>query len=393
MELSQIAKTVEWLDAERRKDKQELTVLSERIGAMAAENSTLMRRIHQLETDLAASNNQVARLSKIDEILDGYRKELTRQVSEVEKRSLEANKEDERLRRIDRDGVNKSIAEVRKELEGIARLERDLQARREEEQRAARAISELQKRVEDFNKLVDDRNRAVTLVEEGRRQDAKRLTDVQTEHADLRRRTDDVRGKIEIVEDIARRAEVRITEVVNAESERRALQTQWTEAQTIRQTEHERAWVELQGKVEGSLSTMEEYARRVNAYYESNRELARAAQEMKQATELLERRLNEAGEIQRLSEDRIRQDWAAFLADDQKRWTTHMLLRDEQWREHDRLEEKQTSQIENLDEALVELRDSLARFQETDNQRMALIVNLARELAADAEPVPTPKTR
>jgi len=42
---------------------------------------------------------------------------------------------------------------------------------------------------------------------------------------------------------------------------------------------------------------------------------------------------------------------------------------------------------------LAELRDVLARVQETDSQRMQLIINLARELTADAEPAPTPKTR
>jgi chromosome segregation ATPase len=393
MDIQQLSKTVEWLDAERRKDKQEITTLLERLTAVTTDNQALARRVQQLESDLMTANTQIARLNKIDDILDGYRREIARQVAELDKRNIEAAKEDERLRKVDRDMANKGLADVRRELEVITRLERDLQARQEEEMRLNRALTELQKKVGDFSRIVDERNRTVTLVEEGRRQDVKRLTDAQAELADVSRRADEVRSKIEIVEDIARRAEARIAEVSNTEIERRTMQTQWIETQTIRQAEAERAWVELRSKVEGSLETMEEYARRVNGYYESNRELMRAAQDMRQATDTLERRLNEASEMQRLAEDRLRQDWTAFLADDQKRWATHMLLRDEQWREHDRLAEKQSDQVEALEEALAEVRDVIARIQETDNQRMTLLINLARELTADIEPAPVPKSR
>jgi hypothetical protein len=279
--------------------------------------------------------------------------------------------------------VNKSLGEVRKSLEGIVKVERDLDARREEENRISRLVSEIQKKVGDFNKLVDERNRAVTLVEEGRRTDTKRITEIQAELSELRRRQDESRGKVEIVEDIARRAEARIAEVINAESERRSAQVQWTEAQAIRQSEFERAWVELRAKVEASLEGLADYARKVNQYAETNRELVRVSADLKQAADLLERRINEISEMQRLSEDRLRQDWAAFLADDQKRWTTHMLLRDEQWREHDRLNEKQLERTDSLEEQMLEVNDSLQHLREMDANRMQALLSVMRELAAE----------
>jgi hypothetical protein len=383
MDLAQLTRQVEWLDGERRKDKQDLTALQERLAAMTTENAALVRRLHQLETDLAAANAQMQRINLIDGILENYRKEMARQVEEVEKRRIEAQREDERLRRVDREGVNKSLGEVRKSLEGIVKVERDLDARREEENRISRLVSEIQKKVGDFNKLVDERNRAVTLVEEGRRTDTKRITEIQAELSELRRRQDESRGKVEIVEDIARRAEARIAEVINAESERRSAQVQWTEAQAIRQSEFERAWVELRAKVEASLEGLADYARKVNQYAETNRELVRVSADLKQAADLLERRINEISEMQRLSEDRLRQDWAAFLADDQKRWTTHMLLRDEQWREHDRLNEKQLERTDSLEEQMLEVNDSLQHLREMDANRMQALLSVIRELAAE----------
>lgn len=383
MDLAQLSKTVEWLDNERRKDKQEITALQERLAAMAADSSTLARHVQQLESQLTAATTQLQRVAKVDEILDGYRKEMTRQLEEFEKRRLEAEREDERLRKVERDGINKSLGEVRKGLENIGRLDREAQARKEEEARIARLLAELQKKVGEFNKHVDERNRAVTLVEEGRRQDAKRITDLQAELSELRRRVDENRGKLEIVEDVARRAEVRIGEVVAAESERRAAQTQWMEAQSIRNTEQERAWLELRARVEASMDSMEDYARRVNQYAETNREMVRAAGELQQASDLLERRLNEVSEIQRLSEDRIRQDWTAFLADDQKRWTTHMLLRDEQWREHDRSSAKHSERVDALEEQMGEVLDTLRHLQEVDAHRLQSLLTVLREMTAE----------
>jgi chromosome segregation ATPase len=383
MDLAQLEKQVEWLDGERRKDRQEITALQERLAAVTTENGGLVRRIQQLESNLSAANAQLQRLNKIDEVLDQYRKEMARQVEELEKRRLEAAREDERLRKVDREGQNKSLGDVRKSMEIIGRLEREIEIRKEEEGRVARLVAELQKRVLDFNKMVDDRNRAVTLVEEGRRTDTKRLTDVIGEVGEVRRRIDEARAKLEIIEDIARRGEVRIGEVVNAETDRRGAQTQWMEAQSIRFNEQERAWVELKARVDASLEGMEDYARRVNQYAETNRELLRASGDLRQASELIERRMGEISEMQRLSEDRMRQDWNAFLADDQKRWTTHMLLRDEQWREHDRTNEKQVERVDSLEEQVAEMLDSLTHLKELDANRMQTLLNVIREMAAE----------
>jgi chromosome segregation ATPase len=383
MDLAQLEKQVEWLDGERRKDRQEITALQERLAAVTTENGGLVRRIQQLESNLSAANAQLQRLNKIDEVLDQYRKEMARQVEELEKRRLEAAREDERLRKVDREGQNKSLGDVRKSMEIIGRLEREIEIRKEEEGRVARLVAELQKRVLDFNKMVDDRNRAVTLVEEGRRTDTKRLTDVIGEVGEVRRRIDETRAKLEIIEDIARRGDARIGEVVNAETDRRGAQTQWMEAQSIRFNEQERAWVELKARVDASLEGMEDYARRVNQYAETNRELLRASGDLRQASELIERRMGEISEMQRLSEDRMRQDWNAFLADDQKRWTTHMLLRDEQWREHDRTNEKQVERVDSLEEQVAEMLDSLTHLKELDANRMQTLLNVIREMAAE----------
>ncbi len=381
----QLAKTVQWLDDERRKDKQEVAALQERLSGLAAENAAWQRKIQQLESDLATSTATLQRLAKIDEILDGYRREMTRQLEELEQRRTDAAREDERLRKVEREGLNKSLADLRKGVENIGKLEREAQGRKDEENRLSRLVAELQNKVSEFNRYLDERLRSITVVEEGRRQDAKRITELQTEMTDVRKRVDENRGKLDVVEDVARRVDARLGELFLAETERRNLQTQWLDAQAIVQAERERAFNDVQAKVEAAVRSIEEYAHKVDQYAEANRDIKRSADDFKQMTALMERRINEAAEIQRLAEERFRQDWAAFLADDQKRWTTHMLLRDEQWREHDRLNVRQFERLDALEEQTSELFDVVRHMQSLDASRLQALLNLVREMVAEYE--------
>ncbi len=383
MDIEQASKTIQWLDDERRKDRQEITSLQERLAAVTAENTSLARRLQQLETDHGTLNSQVQKATKVDTLLDNYRKEMARQFEELERRRVDADKESERLRKIEREATNKSLAELRKGIDVVPKLERDISGRKEEEGRVARLIAELQLRVAEFNKHVDERNRAVTVLDEGRRGDVKRINDLQTETGDIRKRIEDSRGKLEILEDITRRTDVRLAEVFTAENERKAAQAQWLEAQAVIQTERDRNWTDLKANTEKSLKDLEDYARRVDQYAEAFREIRRVADEARHLVELVEQRVTESTEVHRLAEERFRQDWASFLADDQKRWTTHMLLRDEQWREHDRLAGQYEEHIAELEDQISELAATVRQIQTMDATRMQALLTVVHELAAE----------
>jgi hypothetical protein len=383
MDIEQAAKTIQWLDDERRKDKQEITALQERVLSLAGENTGLHRKLQEMEASISNVNATVQRLSKIDSILDLYRKEMARQLEEIERRRTESEKEAERLRRIERDSVNKTLADLRKGLEGIPKLERTVSTRGDEEARVNRLIAELQLKVGEFNKHVDERNRAVTVLDESRRQDTKRIVDLQTEVVELRKRFDDNRGKLEILEDITRRTDVRLAEVFLAENDRKALQAHWIEAQSVVLTEQDRKMADVKAKVEAELHSIADYARRMDQHTENFRDMRRIVEEARQLVDIFERRVTESAEVQRLAEERFRQDWASFLADDQKRWTTHMLLRDEQWREHDRLNAKQIERVAEYDDQIAEIAATVRQIQAQDANRMQTLLNVVREIAAE----------
>jgi hypothetical protein len=304
----------------------------------------------------------------------------------VERRRADAEKEADRLRKIERESINKTLAELRKSVEGLPKLERALSTRQDEEARLTRMIAEIQLKVNEFNKHVDERNRAVTVLDESRRQDTKRIVDLQSEVVDLRKRVEDSRGKYEILEDITRRTDVRLAEVFLAENDRKALQAHWIEAQSVVLTEQDRKLADIKAKVEAELSSIADYARRMDQHTENFRDMRRIVEEARQLVEIVERRVIEAAEVQRLAEERLRQDWASFLADDQKRWTSHMLLRDEQWREHDRIYAKHVERTAEYDDQIAEIAATVRQMQAHDAGRMQTLLNVVRELAAEYDP-------
>jgi DNA repair exonuclease SbcCD ATPase subunit len=386
MDIEQASKTIQWLDDERRKDKQEITALQERVQHLTGENTALHRKLAEMDAAISNTNAMVARLSKIDGILEQNRKEMARQLDEVERRRADAEKEADRLRKIERESINKTLAELRKSVEGLPKLERALSTRQDEEARLTRMIAEIQLKVNEFNKHVDERNRAVTVLDESRRQDTKRIVDLQTEVVDLRKRVEDSRGKYEILEDITRRTDVRLAEVFLAENDRKALQAHWIEAQSVVLTEQDRKLADIKAKVEAELSSIADYARRMDQHTENFRDMRRIVEEARQLVEIVERRVIEAAEVQRLAEERLRQDWASFLADDQKRWTSHMLLRDEQWREHDRIYAKHVERTAEYDDQIAEIAATVRQMQAHDAGRMQTLLNVVRELAAEYDP-------
>jgi hypothetical protein len=289
----------------------------------------------------------------------------------------------ERLRNIDREANTRAFADLRRPLESLPRLEQDMLGRKEEERRISKLMAEFQQMVPEIFRRDDDRIRALASLEEARRQDTKRVVDMQAELPELRKRGDENRSKLEIIEDLVRRNDVRVGEVSQLENDRRMSQMAWMEQQQVATVERDRSWNDLRQRADTILRSTEDYSHRMETYAETHRQMKKTIEEYYINLERIDRRINEAGEIQRLAEERFKQEWNAFLADEQKRWTTHMLLRDEQWRDNDRLLNKLTERLEDLEEQVPDLRETVRGMQANDQARLQAIYTLIRELMAE----------
>ena len=385
MELEQILKHIEWLDDERRKDKDILAQQEDRIAAMEGNLAAAHQQIKSLSGEIARLSAVISRMDNYDEALLQQRVEVNRKVEELDKQFKKRDEEMEKVRRVELRAIDASVAELRKEVETVAGLRRGLQARVEEEIRLNRVIDELRLKIQDIRRSEEEYSRTYRLIEDGRRQDAKRLVDLQGEVTALRKRSDELRGQIEIVTSNFRKIEARLSELLTVESERKEAMAAFLDKQALIQVEYERTWKDWQARIETMDRQRAEVQAQLQTLDATHRSVKRVKETSDELIQRVERRVNEITEIQRLAEERFRQEWVTFKADDQKRWTNYTLTQEEQRNESMRGLDKLGEQVASLEDNLQEIQDSIHQAIELTEKRLHALLALAHEWVSEYE--------
>jgi chromosome segregation ATPase len=222
-------------------------------------------------------------------------------------------------------------------------------------------------------------------MEEGRKQDSRRIADAQSDLGELRKKADTLHGALDSTEDRVRRLETELAELVAAESERREGQLIWAEQQRGRLAEFEKDWKLWEERFLAFEDQATELSNRMLAYEEMYRGLRQLQQELDEVMDRLERRITEVSEMQRLAEDRFKQEWSSFQADEQKRWNSYRLTSDEQWREHERVHGGVDSDVELLDENLSQTMEDLSFIKEFESKQVSELFAVVRKWAETME--------
>lgn len=379
MDLDQIVKRLEWIDSERRKDKTVIATLEDRLASTESMIPPLVQQLRELSGEVSRLSAQLSRFDQIETNVAQVRVDLSRQIDAVEKGRIDHDREVEKVRLADNENIMKSISEVRKGLEPIPDLRKSLQARQEEEFRLSRLIEEVEKKVVDTHRYDEEYRRSLRLLDEGRRQDTKRLTDVQGELAALRKRQEEQRGKIDLSTDGLRKVEMRLSDLQAAETERRQTMTAFMERQNLSNVERERIWKDWQVRFEIIEKQAVNLDSQLQALDATHRAVKRAQESFDEITQRFERRINEVTEMQRLTEDRFRQEWVSFRADDQKRWTNYTLVQEEQQREGGKAAEKLHERMLYLEDMSQELQDMVRQITAENEKRLQSLLALAHE--------------
>src|SRR5512147_2627517 len=117
LETDQIAKRLEWLDDEHRKDKATIASLEQRITVQDGNYNLLKQELKELKGEISRFATISARLDQYDGLLAQHRAEVARQVEAIEKRRDKTDREAQTRRRGEIDAINVSLAELRKSLE------------------------------------------------------------------------------------------------------------------------------------------------------------------------------------------------------------------------------------------------------------------------------------
>jgi chromosome segregation ATPase len=374
----QIEKRVAWLDNELRNDKTTIAALQSKIETLDTENSALRLRIADLESEITRIGTMMARLEQFELDIQELEGTTNRQFEDLRSSIQEKNIQTDRNEREIED-LKPLVSDLRKKIDGIDENKEDIESRKEEDIRLARMIEELRSQINEIGRFDEEYKRSLRMIEDNRRQDVKRLTDMQGEIAAVRKRQDEVRGKQDLVGDNLRKVETRIKDLLDAESERRESQTAFTEKVNIALVEQERVlkqWAERFEKMEQITEGIDEQLINLE---EMKRSVKKSQDSLDEVTQRFERRINEITEVQRLNEDRFRQEWTTFKSDDQKRWSNYILSQEEQHREMNRGVDSLNEKVTELDDLFEGIKDKLDQLGEEELKRLQSLVKTLRD--------------
>ncbi len=380
MDFEQIIKRLDWLDEERRKDKQTIAALEERVAALQSELNLAAKKAKEMDAALAELTATPARLAQLEVVLNQQKTEFSKAIAAGEKRQTEQQKEAEKRIALQIGALEKTLADFAALKDALAEVRRGVKGWNEEDARRSRLMKEWETKIKETIEALETTQQTVRAAEEARRQDTKRIADLQGEIGALRKRIEEARQKVELFNDSIRRVETRVNEIVASESERRQAQLAFIETQARLQVERDQAWKEWESHLDSLRKQTESLDIQLQQWDAAQRAVRRAQETYEEITQKFERRINEITEMQRLAEDRFRQEWVAFKADDQKRWTSFTLSQEEIRKDMRAEIEKIEQRVTALDDLAQTHQDVLQQTKEANEQMLQAMLAQIHEL-------------
>jgi len=257
------------------------------------------------------------------------------------------------------EATRKSVADIFPFTEQLEPIRTEMRTYKVEDARLARLIDELKVKVQEVGRFDEDYRRSLNLLEESRRQEAKRLTDLQGEVASVRKRLEETRSRFDSFSDSFRTLDTRIAELQTFEKDRKQAQSVFIEKVNNSLVEKDKtfaAWEKRFVEIDKVNLNLNKQMEDLEA---ARQAVSKAVSGADEVTQRFERRINEITELQRLNDERFRQEWTGFKSDDVKRWTNYMLSQEEQSRENAQQFKDLAAQLQEVDDLTASIRDQL----------------------------------
>jgi len=352
MNLDELVKKIAMLEDENRSNAKTMAALNIKIKVIEDSNSNFLDTAREMRKEVERLNSTVSRLGQFDASLTQIRVELSKKMNDLERQQNQMEVNLEKTRKEDQNSSNKLISSLREEL--TSSLEKRMKTFFEEDSRLVKKVEEMETSF-DANLKKDQslQQMASTGIEESRR-NTKKIENIQMEIDPIRKKLDEYLNKYNLINDELRKNDSRLNELVATENQRKVEHTTFLEQQAVLQVDHDRIWKEW-------TQQFEENSQKINTLLQ---DFTTHLQELKQSkdgfadiTQRFDRRVNELTEMYRILEERLRQDWATFKSDEQKRWANNSLIFGEKQDDFIR-------QHEDMKNRLASLEDQTKEFQE-----------------------------
>ncbi len=370
MDINQTVRMIEWLDEERRRDKASIARMEERLSIQQEMLDVLQTRLIGIESEHSTLRGGQPGAHREREIVETLRAELLQRLEAGEARRREA--EEEALRRSDllREQLDSPVRELESRVTEMERKQGNAPSFQTESDRVTGAMYEIGQRVDDLYRRMEEPERRLSMLEEQRRQDSRTNSATAAELPEIQRQIDAGRNKLALVEDLVLRTEVQLRELASTEIERRDSIQSFIDSQGMHSRQMEQLIEAYSARFSEYDISMEHFTRRFETWAEVFREMKALVDRFERNQERLELRFNELIEVQRIAEERLRQDWERLSDEEQRRRKQFTLANDEVWRSHDREFERFVKAIDNLRDRFPPIEDAMKRIWMLERERV-----------------------
>jgi DNA repair exonuclease SbcCD ATPase subunit len=395
MDLTQLTQMVSWLDEEHRRDREELAKLDQRLQGLLIENQEQARRIQELEGRLASTQAQLTQFAQIQQALQQLKNEVIVLLDKQSETRLQSEREVERARLSDREALSRGIAEVRKELPRIGRVEEEIVSRRAEDQRLGEMLLALRQSLNNVSKDLDERTRSLPYMVEQRAQDNKRIAQLQAEHVELLKRTDAIAAKPPVLEERIGRLERDLQRIQPIPEQLRSEQQAFLETQRVADVDRSRQLVVWEAEFMQQREVIEKQVVRLREFQAQYDAAGRAIKTLEEFQAQIIREQRQVSELQRLAEERQRKELAEWQAENEQRWKKETLRWDYNYQEQQKINqkladrfppiEKEAALLKRETEGLWRIHEQLGSRQLQESQHLLDLIGKALEERPRAE--------
>ncbi|MBK8901756.1 MAG: hypothetical protein IPM53_11270 [Anaerolineaceae bacterium] len=357
---------LDWLDEERRKQTRKITELEQKLVLQEREIAGREQRIQDLERQLSGTQAQIGRIPKVDLQLAQFKDEIVQMIEQYDQRRIQSEAEMDRLRRVEQESSTRELAELRKDISQVPKLQNDMELRVAEESRLANLIGQQKTQLDNLRSRLETWDSNFAFLEEKEKHNNRNISEVQTAVVEINKRWEHIYSRLDTSNSAILRLESSLSGITEKQNQVQESTKNWMEQIQIGEYERNQRLEGWRRLLEEQEDNIERFNKEFVKFSDMYKEARMAVQTLSGWQEEIEKQQREATEILRVETSRMQSRWDDFRHENDKRWKSQAVDSEQRWNTVNRHEREIREMIDLIDEKIAKLeqeKDLLWRVQ------------------------------
>jgi DNA repair exonuclease SbcCD ATPase subunit len=346
---------LDWLDEERRKQTRKVTELEQKLTLQEREIAGREQRIQDLERQLSSTTAQLGRIPKIDIQLAQFKDEIVQLIEQYDQRRIQSEAEMDRLRRVEHEGSTRELAELRKEIGFVPKLQNDMELRVAEESRLANLIGQQKTQTDSLKNRLENWDSNFAFLEEKEKHNNRNITEVQTAVVEINKRWEHIYSRLDTSNSAILRLESSLQGITEKQNQVQESTKNWMEQIQIGEYERNQRLEGWRRVLEDQEDNIERFNKEFIKFSDMYKEAKMAVQTLSGWQVEIEKQQREASEILRVETSRMQSRWDDFRHENDKRWKSQGVDAEQRWNTVNRHEREIREMINLIEDKIGKL--------------------------------------